>query len=146
MNCLKPDNVVQLGSAIQGAAPKELEEKAVIPRFRTLTLEGAGQTTILVARTGDAPAMDMSQSHYHMILRSFVLQTPPLETPRMVRGYRRWWQHGASVGILMARSGRSSSGKHDFHNVIVRGNYRSACVVTRDDNKPWDERQGGTVR
>jgi len=105
-----------------------------IPRNITLTFEGAGRSTILIARTGETPAMDLSGCQPMMIMRNFVLQTPFIEDDSE-RGYR--WLEGSAVGIFMARikipkGGAPSSGGHIFENVTVQGAFKTAAVLSWD--------------
>ena len=99
----------------------------MIPRYKTLTFEGAGFSTILIARTGDTPAMDLSGCQPMMIMRNFILQTP----------YGKdGWQQGANVGIFMARvAGAPSSGNHIFENVTIGGSYKIAAVFSWDSEE-----------
>ena len=109
----------------------------VIPKFNPIIFEGAGSRTMLIAKTGDTPAIDLTGSQPGMILRDFVLQTPWDE--------KKGWQPGSSVGILMSRMSQNggkpsdpptgnapSSGDHSFHNVSVRGNYSIAAAFSWD--------------
>ena len=111
----------------------------VIPKFDPVIFEGAGARTILIARTGNTPAIDLTGSHPGMVLRDFVLQTPFVDLGE--KGY--YWDKGSSVGILMSRmsnkggkpsdpptGGAPSSGNHVFDNVTVSGNYSIAAVFS----------------
>jgi len=105
--------------------------EVMIPRNKTMIFEGAGRTTVFIARTGDTPAIDLSGCHPVMILRNFVLQTPFVNLGK--DGY--YWDKGSSVGIFMARikipkGGPPSSGGHFFENVTVSGAFPTACVVS----------------
>lgn len=107
--------------------------REMIPRNRTVVFEGAGMSTIFIAKTGDTPAFDLSGCQAQMILRDFVVQTPyEMESPKGPH-----WIEGSSVGIFMARlrlakGGRPSSGGHVFENVRVHGAYKTAAVVCWD--------------
>ncbi len=119
-------------SPIRRKRPDGSEE--MIPRNNTLTFEGAGRSTILIARTGDTPAMDLTGCQPMMIMRNFVLQTPFVEE-REKQTYH--WAAGSSVGIFMARirnprGGAPSSGSHVFQNVTVQGNFKIACILSWD--------------
>ncbi len=113
----------------------ETSGEEVIPRFNPIIVEGAGSRTMLIARTGDTPAIDLTGSQPGMVLRDFVLQTPWDE--------KNGWQPGSKVGIFMSRMSQeggkpgdpptgnaASSGSHIFHNVTVRGNYPTAAVFS----------------
>ena len=102
-----------------------------VPRNATMVVKGAGRTTILVARTGEAPAIDLTGAHRSMILRDFVLQSPWVDDGS--KGRR--WVKGANVGILMSRMKGSggvtpSSGGHYFENIVVQGVFSKAGVVS----------------
>jgi len=119
---------------------RETAGEKFVAHFGPVTFEGAGERTILIAKTGDTPAIDLSGSHPGMVLRDFVLQTPFDET----KPAGEWWQPGSAVGILLSRmSGVAfdkpdlpptgdapSSGDHVFHNVTVRGSYATAAVLS----------------
>ena len=103
--------------------------KVTVPHFRTMTFEGAGSTTIIVANTGDTPAIDLTACQPHMIMRNFVLQTPyNTEDPKDPH-----FEKGSSVGILAARSKKgASSGGHHFENIRFSGMFSTACMLSWD--------------
>ncbi len=113
----------------------ETGEDTFVAKSDPVIFEGAGQRTVLVARTDDKPAIDLTGSHPFMILRDFVLNTPYDEK-------KREWQKGANVGILLARMGEAgkpedpptgnpaSSGNHSFYNIKIRGGFSVACVYS----------------
>lgn len=85
-----------------------------------IILEGAGFSTMLVARTGEYPAIDLSGTMF-CVLKNFFL-----------RG------EGADCGILASRIkkrnrksiwGAPSSGIHKFYNIRVHGYFNKACVI-----------------
>lgn len=114
---------------------RDKDGKMTAARNQTMIFEGAGQTTILIANTGKAPAVDLSGSHVGMTLRDFCLQTPFNDDG---------WQEGSNVGILLGRLRNAggvirerddpkwksvpSAGGHSFTNVRVRGHFKTAAV------------------
>ena len=127
------DKTLDLSGLSWSPVPEKPEYgNGAIARNKTVIFEGAGRTTILVARTGDTPAIDLTGSHPYMILKNFVLETP-CDTD-----YK--WLKGSAVGIFMARMGPgrypeqnpASSGDHYFENVTVQGAFETACVVSYD--------------
>jgi hypothetical protein len=129
------DKTLDLTRLTQEMLPGETEgDNVKVPRNKTLIFEGSGRSTVIVGRTGDDPAIDLSGSQPRMILRDFMLQTP-FVYPDEQGGYH--WKEGSAVGILMARvrnprGGAPSSGGHYFENVRVSGNFPVACAVAWD--------------
>jgi len=127
-------------SGLSWSPLRDTAGEKLVPHFGPVIFEGAGERTILIAKTGDTPAIDLSGSHPGMVLRDFVLQTPFDET----KPPGEWWLPGSAVGILLSRMSNvdsanpnagptgdaPSSGDHVFSNVTVRGSYATAAVLS----------------
>lgn len=126
-------------SGLSWSPLRDVAGEKSVARNATVIFEGAGKQTILVAKTGETPAIDLSGSHHGMVLRDFVLQTPfDINNPKA------YWLPGSSVGILLSRISNvasdrpdlpptgdaPSSGDHVFHNVQVQGNFATAAVLS----------------